>query len=139
MPYASLIILFNEEGKVLLLKRSQKVDSYAGMYGFPGGKIESGETSIDAAVRELFEETSLKVRPKDLVYVFTMNKEPSKDIVFFIASEWSGDPKVDWESESFLWGDPSSIEDLSMVPTPDIVFDLIRSWAKFMVKSSEDQ
>ena len=41
MSYASLVIIFNNENKILLLKRSQKVDSYRGMWGFPGG--ERGE------------------------------------------------------------------------------------------------
>tara|TARA_A200000159_G_C7304663_1_gene331783 strand:+ start:688 stop:1104 length:417 start_codon:yes stop_codon:yes gene_type:complete len=132
MPYASLIILFNEEGRVLLLRRSQQVDSYPGLYGFPGGKIEEGETSVDAAVRELYEEASLKIRPADLVYVFTMNKEESKDIIFYIATKWRGSPKVDWESDSFIWADPSSMSELDMVPTPKIVFELITSWADFM-------
>ena len=85
-----MIILFNKQGKVLLLKRSEKVDSYPGMYGFPGGKIQDKETSVDAAVRELFEETKLRIRPIDLVYVFTMKKSSSKDIIFYIARNWRG-------------------------------------------------
>ncbi len=130
MPYASLVIIFNEEKKVLLLKRSQEVDSYQGLWGFPGGTIEEGEASVNAAVREVFEETSLKISPKNLVYVFTMRKEPYKDIIFYIASQWSGSPKIDWESDDYDWFDPSEMKGLNIVPTPEIVFELISSWAK---------
>jgi 8-oxo-dGTP diphosphatase len=130
MPYASLVIIFNDKGEVLLLKRSQKVDSYRGLWGFPGGKREEGETSVDAAIREVYEETSLKIWQKYLVYVFTMKREPYKDIIFYLTSQWSGEPKVDWESDEFRWFKPSEIADLKMVPTPKIVFELIDAWSK---------
>jgi len=130
MPYASLVIIFNKKGKVLLLKRSQKVDSYCGKWGFPGGTIEKEESPINAAAREVLEEAGLKVLEKDLTYVFTMTKEADKNIVFFLASEWSGSVQVNWESDEFKWFDPAKIPDLDMVPTPKIIFDMIKSWSK---------
>ena len=129
MSYAALVIILDDKNKVLLLKRSQKVDTYRGLWGFPGGKREDGETSVDAAVREVYEETSLRVCPKELIYVFTMTRRPCKDIVFFLTSKWAGTPKVDWESDEFAWFDPSELSGLDMVPTPKIVFDMIESWA----------
>ena len=129
MPYAALVIILNDERKVLLLKRSQKVDSYRGLWGFPGGKRESGETSAEAAVREVYEETSLRVYSKELVYVLTMRRESHKDIVFYLARKWAGTPEVDWESDEYRWFDPSKLSDLEMVPTPKIVFDMIEAWA----------
>ena len=39
-------------------------------YNFPGGGVEPGETAKEAAVREVFEETGLKVRAESLLYVF---------------------------------------------------------------------
>lgn len=135
MAYASLVILFNENGEVLLLKRSNKVDSYSGKYGFPGGKIEDGETSLEAAVREVKEETDLNIKQKNLAYVFTMSKDNSKDIIFYIAKEWNGKVKVDWESDEFFWAKPSLLDSIDLVPTPNIVFDLIKAWAKFFISS----
>ncbi|KML53947.1 ADP-ribose pyrophosphatase [Burkholderia cepacia] len=54
------------ERDVLLVRRANPPD--AGCWGFPGGKIESGETVADAAVREIAEETSIDV---DALDVFT--------------------------------------------------------------------
>ena len=48
-------IFFTDGKKVLLLKRAEKSDSY-GPWGLPGGKVEEGETLIDAARRESKEE-----------------------------------------------------------------------------------
>ena len=48
-------IFFTDGKKVLLLKRSEKGDGY-NTWGLPGGKVEEGETDIDAAMREAKEE-----------------------------------------------------------------------------------
>ena len=93
-------------------------------------KREEGETSVDAAIREVFEETGLEVYPKDLAYVFTMTVEPYKNITFYLTNKWSGIPKVDWESDEFGWFDPSELTALNMVPAPKIVFDMIEAWSK---------
>jgi 8-oxo-dGTP diphosphatase len=54
------IIIENPEGKVLLQLRENKPDvSFANHWTLPGGKVEIGETPLQAAVRELKEETDL--------------------------------------------------------------------------------
>ncbi len=58
------IALFNNKS-VLLLKRKAD-DSYPNNYELPGGLVESDESLLDAAIRELFEETSIRVLPDDL-------------------------------------------------------------------------
>ena len=51
-----------KDGRLLVIRRSQHVRS-PGMYCFPGGGIEAGETETAAVVRELQEELALAVRP----------------------------------------------------------------------------
>jgi len=53
-----LIAAFDSQGKVLLLKRTED-QHCAGLWSFPGGKIEAGESPQAAAQRELREETGL--------------------------------------------------------------------------------
>ena len=54
----ALVAAFNDKGEVLLLRRPLSVPQ-GGLWSFPGGKVERGETPLDAAQRELFEETGM--------------------------------------------------------------------------------
>lgn len=57
-PIAATIATVFHEGSVLLVRRANPPD--AGRWGFPGGKIEAGETIEIAAARELLEETGVR-------------------------------------------------------------------------------
>lgn len=58
--HAAGIMLESADGKLLLVKRSSKNDDHAGEWAFPGGKIEEGETPLQAAIRECVEEVGYK-------------------------------------------------------------------------------
>jgi ADP-ribose pyrophosphatase YjhB (NUDIX family) len=66
MPIAAAIAVVVRGEKLLLVRRSHKPD--AGRWGFPGGRIEPGETVLTAALRELDEETGVAA---DAVEVLT--------------------------------------------------------------------
>jgi len=48
-------LLFEKTGKILIAKRNQK-QRYGGLWEFPGGKVEQGESFKEALIREIFEE-----------------------------------------------------------------------------------
>ena len=56
-PKLGAIAIVLHEGRFLLVKR--KKEPNANTWGFPGGHVELGETALDAAVRELAEETGV--------------------------------------------------------------------------------
>ena len=58
IPIAAAIALVVRDGRILLVRRANPPD--AGRWGFPGGKIEFGETVLAAAERELAEETGVR-------------------------------------------------------------------------------
>jgi 8-oxo-dGTP diphosphatase len=54
----ALVAAFNNSKEILLLKRPDGIHC-GGLWSFPGGRVEEGETPLNAAVRELKEETGL--------------------------------------------------------------------------------
>ncbi len=60
-PVLGAIAVVVEDNRVLLVKRTKDPD--AGLWGFPGGHVEWGETALDAAARELQEETGVIASP----------------------------------------------------------------------------
>jgi 8-oxo-dGTP pyrophosphatase MutT (NUDIX family) len=68
-------------------------------YVFPGGGVEDGETPEQAALREIFEETSVTVVPKKFVYHITW--DTGEENFFYLCDYVSGDPKLSPDSEEF--------------------------------------
>ena len=66
----NLIVVFSEDRTKMLMCRRLK-EPYMGLYNFVGGKIEKGEDGIDAACRELWEETA--VTRDDIVLTHLMD------------------------------------------------------------------
>jgi 8-oxo-dGTP diphosphatase len=70
-----------------------------GKYAGFGGKVEPGETIESAAIRELEEETSIKVSVDDLLprgqltFQFPFNPDWSQVVHIFLAKQWSGEPQ----------------------------------------------
>ncbi|WP_428031138.1 NUDIX hydrolase [Ancylobacter sp.] len=56
-PTVAVLALVERAGEVLLVRRANPPDQ--GLWGFPGGRVEPGETHLDAALRELHEETGI--------------------------------------------------------------------------------
>lgn len=60
-PMPAVLAVVPVEGKVLLVRRANP--PRAGTWGFPGGKLELGESLFEAAARELAEETGVQAEP----------------------------------------------------------------------------
>ena len=69
-----------ENKSVLLLKRRKDEEAFPGIWEFPSGKREFGESSIEALIREVKEETGLSVVVDKPVYVFEYVVEKSNEI-----------------------------------------------------------
>ena len=57
----AIVVILNEKDELLVLKRPHFVKWAPNQWGLPGGKIEPDETPLQAAVREVREETTLEV------------------------------------------------------------------------------
>ena len=64
-PVPAVIAVVVHEGRTLLVRRANPPD--AGLWGFPGGRIEYGETVNAAVLRELEEETSVRAEAREVI------------------------------------------------------------------------
>ena len=63
-------VIINNQGKILILRRSSD-EYYAGLWDFPGGTVEKGETLQQAAAREVKEECGLEIKlEKNYFYIY---------------------------------------------------------------------
>ena len=107
---AAGIMLESGDGKVLLVKRSKLNKDHAGEWAFPGGKIEDGETPLEAAIRECSEEVGYKdqyVTPHQAVGVLALN-----DVEFHAFHQQVGEEFnaiIDKESAGVGWYSPHNL------------------------------
>jgi mutator protein MutT len=103
--YADTIVL-NEEGKMLIIKRSQWEDIHSGAWVIPGGHVDMGETFKEGAVRELKEETGLTaIEPEKILEYSDKNVEIEYYITYINTNLQT--TCLQWEESSdFMWIDP---------------------------------
>ena len=83
--------------------------AYAGYWEFPGGKIEGGESVIDALIREIDEELGLRIKSATLWRSERFSYEHAHvELNFCRTSDWSGEPHGR-EGQSFAWQSPDAI------------------------------
>jgi 8-oxo-dGTP diphosphatase len=75
-PIAADAVVFNSNGELLLIKRSK--EPFIGMYAFPGGGVDIGESVEAACCRELREETGITINQDELRLVGVYS-DPARD------------------------------------------------------------
>jgi 8-oxo-dGTP diphosphatase len=86
-------IIFDGQGRVLLIKKNYGKRRY----GLPGGRIEAGETPRDAVLREVQEETGMRVHVRQIVGVYYLTYADGRPPLISIACRCeieSGEPTV---------------------------------------------
>lgn len=90
MQRARAVII--KEGKVLLIKRTKPNEAY---WVFPGGGVEMEESREAAVVREVFEETGLKVSPQKIFFerdfMFPELNAPEQHETYFLCEVTGGE------------------------------------------------
>ncbi|MGH7157847.1 MAG: NUDIX hydrolase [Candidatus Saccharimonadales bacterium] len=67
----SKVLVVNEKGEVLALRRSQTDERRPGQWDFPGGWVDAGEDTHKAAIREAKEEAGIELKDPELVFAFS--------------------------------------------------------------------
>jgi 8-oxo-dGTP diphosphatase len=114
------VALLNEEGKVLLAKRPPG-RPLAGLWEFPGGKVDPGEDPETALIRELMEELGIEIARADLVpLTFASHAYPEFHLLMplYLCKRWEGDIAAQ-ENQELLWVKPDELRLYDMPPADE--------------------
>ncbi|HWA62423.1 MAG TPA: 8-oxo-dGTP diphosphatase MutT [Caulobacteraceae bacterium] len=109
--------LIDNDGRVLICKRPQG-KQLAGMWEFPGGKVEASETPEACLIRELDEELGIKVAKNCLApFVFASHGYESFHLIMplYLCRRWEGVVTAR-EHEAIAWVKPQKLADYPMPP-----------------------
>jgi 8-oxo-dGTP diphosphatase len=125
----SAVALVDIDGRVLLAQRPEG-KSMAGLWEFPGGKVEPGETPEAALVRELEEELGIDTW-ESCIAPLTFASHSYDDfhllMPLFICRKWKGQitPR---EGQKLAWVRANDLKDYPMPPADVPLIPILRDW-----------
>lgn len=125
----SAVALVDVDGRVLLAQRPEG-KSMAGLWEFPGGKVEPGETPEAALIRELHEELGIETWQSCLApLTFASHSYEAFHLLMplFACRKWEGIPQSR-EGQTLAWVRPARLRDYPM-PAADVpLIPILRDW-----------
>jgi 8-oxo-dGTP diphosphatase len=125
----SAVALIDPDGRVLLAKRPEG-KSMAGLWEFPGGKVEAGETPEEALIRELHEELGIDTWSSCLAPL-TFASHAYEDfhllMPLFACRRWNGAPQSK-EGQTLKWVKAQDLKKFPMPPADIPLIPILRDW-----------
>ncbi|NEY90034.1 (deoxy)nucleoside triphosphate pyrophosphohydrolase [Tabrizicola oligotrophica] len=125
----SAVALIDTDGRVLLAQRPEG-KSLAGLWEFPGGKVETGESPEVALIRELREELGIETKASCLAPL-TFASHSYEDfhllMPLFACRRWDG-MATGREGQTLAWVRPEKLRDYPMPPADLPLIPILRDW-----------
>jgi 8-oxo-dGTP diphosphatase len=125
----SAVALIDADGRVLLAQRPEG-KSMAGLWEFPGGKVEPGETPEAALIRELQEELGIGTWASCLApLTFASHSYETFHLLMplFACRKWEGQPQTR-EHQALKWVRPAEMRSYPMPPADLPIIPILRDW-----------
>ena len=125
----SAVVLVDKDGKILITKRPRG-KSMAGLWEFPGGKIEKNETPEKALIRELYEELDIEIENSCLAPItFASYSYPKFHLLMplFVCRKWKGIVRSK-EGQILKWTKSQDLQKFPMPPADKPLIPIIRDW-----------
>ena len=123
------VALIDADGRVLLAQRPEG-KPMAGLWEFPGGKVDDGETPEACLIRELKEELGIDVAASCLG-PFTFASHAYADfhllMPLFLCRVWEGIARP-LEGQTLKWVRPEALADYPMPPADEPLVAMLRDW-----------
>lgn len=125
----SAVALIDVDGRILLAQRPEG-KSLAGLWEFPGGKVEQGETPEVALIRELQEELGINTWKSclaPLTFASHSYEEFHLLMPLFACRRWEGTPHPH-EGQTLKWVHARDLRDYPMPPADIPLIPILRDW-----------
>jgi 8-oxo-dGTP diphosphatase len=130
------VLLTDEDGKILILKRSTDSKTNPGKWELPGGKVNQDESFDQALIREVYEETKLKISLEHVVGASEQNLHIIRAVHIIMSGKIiEGELNLSSEHEGYAW---VFIETISDYELADWLQDFINQ-SKILGNSSENE
>lgn len=106
-------VIVERDGRVLLLLRSPTMEWMPGRWNLPGGHVEEGETTAQAAARELFEETGLVAQE---LAPFCRARHGKYVVDVFYVTRWNGHVRLNPENTRHVWIATEAAHQADLIP-----------------------
>jgi 8-oxo-dGTP diphosphatase len=118
------------QGKVLLAKRA-KHQHQGGLWEFPGGKVESGESVFDALVREFIEEVGVRItraEPFQKIKHVYVESDGDKEVLLdvWLSRQFEGQAQGK-ENQAIAWVDISQLDQYSFPQANQAIIDKLKT------------
>jgi 8-oxo-dGTP pyrophosphatase MutT (NUDIX family) len=127
------LTLVDPRGWLLMQERDEHAPVWPDTWCFPGGGLEPGETPREGAVRELAEETGIRLAPEGVSDLGELEVEsPNGRFRYhvFVAPTELGNADVDCqEGRQIVFVDPATVGDLPLVTSTETALEAVRAWA----------
>ena len=126
--FVTAVALVDRDGRVLVQQRSAH-RSMAGLWEFPGGKVELGETPEQALIRELREELGIETSSACLAPACFASEalgEQHLILLLYVCRKWTGTPQP-LDAAALKWVRPVELHGLDMPPADKPLIGLLEA------------
>ena len=123
------VALLDADGRILLAQRPEG-KTLAGLWEFPGGKLEAGETPEVALIRELHEELGVDIRASCLAPLTFASHSYEKFhllMPLYVCRQWRGKVTAR-EGQNLAWVRAARLRDYPMPPADEPLIPILQDW-----------
>ncbi len=129
-----------DQGGCVLMQKRPLDKAHGGLWEFPGGKVEPGETCEQALVRESDEELGITIDVTDLEPVSFATGESAGNgrpllLLLYAARRWAGEPQPREDGSAIAWFDLPDLCQLAMPPLDVLLAEALIRYLEGVAKA----